>query len=151
MKRLWSMFRSDEGASLIEFSLLAPIMVLIAVGSIEISRYAYYSIDVGNAARAGVQYGSQSLTAANDTNGMVTAATSDAGSVPGFVANASVSCTCADASPCNPSHVPADCASSHRIVYVQVNATGKMQSILQLPLVPATFTLTRQVTMRVEQ
>jgi Flp pilus assembly protein TadG len=151
MKRVIALLRSDDGASMLELSLMAPILVLLAIGLIEISRFAYYSIQVGGAARAGVQYGAQNLVSATDTSGMVAAATADAENVPGFAATASVSCTCADASPCNPTDVPADCASSHRIVYVSLDATGSMQSLLQLPLVPTSYSIDRTVTMRVEQ
>lgn len=151
MKRALSLWKSDDGASLLEFALVAPVLVLIAVGLIEVSRFAYYSIQVGTSARAGVQYGAQNLASANDTNGMVAAAKIDSENVPGFNATATVSCTCADASPCNPNDVPADCASSHRIVYVSVNATGTVQTILQFPLVPKNYSVNRQVTMRVEQ
>lgn len=146
-----ALWKSDEGSSLLEFALVAPALALIAVGLIEVSRFAYYSIQVGTAARAGVQYGAQNLSSATNTSGMVAAAKADTDNASNFAATATVSCTCADASPCNPTHVPADCASSHRIVYVQVNATGTVQTILQLPLVPKSYSVNRQVTMRVEQ
>jgi len=49
----------------------------LALGVIEIGRYAYIAILVGNAARAGAAYGSQSKQQSNDSNGIADAAKYD--------------------------------------------------------------------------
>src|ERR1700722_20239127 len=69
--------RSQRGQSLIEVAFLTPLLLSLMVGSIEMGRYAYLSILVGNAARAGAAYGSQSLALSVDASGIQTAATND--------------------------------------------------------------------------
>ncbi len=49
--------RSQSGASLIELGIITPLLLLLALGAIDFGRAYYLSIEVTNAARAGVQYG----------------------------------------------------------------------------------------------
>src|SRR5215471_11655962 len=69
--------RSQSGASLLEFALLLPVLLLLLLGVIEIGRYAYVGILVGNAARAGAAYGVQSNAQSVDTVGITNAAIND--------------------------------------------------------------------------
>jgi hypothetical protein len=105
---------------------------------------------VGNAARAGVQYGAQTLGTAANIPGMQAAATNDAG-IATVKAQAFKYCQCADgtASTCAPS--PTDCASSHRLVFVRVDTTGTFNSIVHFPGVPQSQTITSTAIMRVAQ
>lgn len=48
-------------------ALLTPLLLTLLIGIIELGRYAYLSILVGNAARAGAAYGAQSLAQSSDT------------------------------------------------------------------------------------
>jgi len=59
--------RSESGQSLVEVALLLPFLVLMMLGVIELGRYAYIGILVGNAARAGAAYGIESLPQSVDT------------------------------------------------------------------------------------
>ena len=141
---------SDEGAALAELAIILPLLCLLLSGLVEAGRFGYYTILVGNAARAGVQYGSQNLVAAADTSGMVTRALNDAQNAAGLSATASSACTCADgtASTC----LPTDCSASHMIVYVQVTATASVPSLLNFPALPAslpTLNVSNTATMRV--
>ena len=51
-----------------------PVLLMIVVGIVEMGRYASLSILVGNAARAGAQYGSENPANAADTAGITCAA-----------------------------------------------------------------------------
>jgi Flp pilus assembly protein TadG len=44
--------RSDRGDSLVELALLLPILTMLLVGTVDLGRLAYMSIEVANAARA---------------------------------------------------------------------------------------------------
>jgi Flp pilus assembly protein TadG len=68
----------QRGQALLELALTLPILLLLTLGLIELGRLAYYNIEVSDAARAGVQFGTQSLAYAADTAGITTAAQSDA-------------------------------------------------------------------------
>jgi len=69
--------RSQSGQSLYEMALLAPLLLTLLLGVIELGRYAYISILVANAARAGAAYGAQSLTHSADATDIAIAATND--------------------------------------------------------------------------
>jgi Flp pilus assembly protein TadG len=142
--------RGDDGAALAELAIILPLLCLLLTGMMEAGRYGYYTILVGNAARAGAQYGAQNLDTAADNAGMQASALADGQNARGLSATATQFCTCADgsASTC----LPTDCATSHRNVYVQVSATGAFPSLLNYAALPASLrsvTVTNVVTMRV--
>ena len=69
--------RRQSGQALLEVAVLTPLLLLMLLGVVEMGRYAYISILVGNAARAGAAYGAQSLPQSVDTAGIQTAADND--------------------------------------------------------------------------
>jgi Flp pilus assembly protein TadG len=149
LKVLGGLARAEAGSALAEMAVIVPVLVLLLIGLIELGRYAQYSIVVANAARAGVQYGAQTLGTAANRTGMESAAKNDAGNVTGVNAHASQFCQCADgsASTC----LQTDCASSHRLVFVQVDTSGTFQSLVHFPGIPASQTITSSAIMRVAQ
>jgi len=146
---LHAILAGEGGQSLLEFALVTPVVLLLLVGAIEIGRLAYLSILVHNAAHAGVQYGAQSLATASNNSGMQNAALNDGQNISGLTANASHYCTCADGS--SSSCQATDCAGSHRLVYVQVDTTGRFQSLFSYPGLPPSYTVNGQAVMRVAQ
>jgi Flp pilus assembly protein TadG len=143
----------ERGQSLVELAFVLPVLLLLLVGIIEIGRFAYYSILVANAARAGAQYGAQSLAAAADTTGISNAGTNDA---PGITApntltvTSTQSCGCATTS-LGTCGTPTACAAGRWLVYVQVTATGSFNSLFSYPGLPKTFAVTRVQEMVVAQ
>src|SRR5215467_2035882 len=69
--------RFQTGQAMLELAFILPILVLLVIGVIEIGRYAYISILVGNAARAGAAFGSQNLSTNGNTAGINNAANND--------------------------------------------------------------------------
>src|ERR1700680_1808303 len=67
----------DSGQTLIEIAILVPVLMFLTLGIVELGRYGYVSILVGNAARAGTAYGIQSLPQSVDAPGILTAARND--------------------------------------------------------------------------
>lgn len=144
--------RAENGSALAEMAIIAPLLVLLLIGLMEVGRFGNYTILVGNAARAGVQYGAQNLITADDTAGMQTSATNDGQNITGLSAVASHYCECADgsASQC----LATDCPNSHRLVFVKVVATGTMPSLTNFAALPAslrTITVSNTAIMRVAQ
>ena len=90
--------RSQSGQSLVEVALLTPLLLALLIGGIELGRYAYIAILVGNAARAGAGYGAQSLVQSVDTTGIQTAADNDfqnnGQNVSNLTVTSSTSCGC---------------------------------------------------------
>lgn len=141
---------SERGVALVEIAIILPLLLLLAIGAIEIGRYANYANIAANAAHAGVQYGAQSLASASDSTGMQNAAQIDWGSATGFTATASHYCKCSDgtASTC----LSTDCPLPlHRILWVQVIVAGSLNSLLAYPALPRTFSISRTAVMTVDQ
>lgn len=145
----------QRGTALVELALAVPLLMLILVGLIEIGRFAYFGILVGNAARAGVQYGAQSLQKAEDVTGMENAALNDGQNVAGLTVASpapSTFCQCyngtsSTALSCSQSTCPL--TGYHRIVYVQVTARGAFSALFRYPGLPAQFSVSRTAVMRV--
>jgi Flp pilus assembly protein TadG len=142
-------FGGGGGQSLVELALVLPLLLLLLVGTIEIGRFAYYSILVSNAARAGAQYGAQSLVTAADTTGITNAAQNDG--LPSLSVTPSQLCGCTGATLGACGTIPPVCVPNHPLVYVQVTASGTFSSLFSYPGLPATFAITSTEKMRVAQ
>jgi len=142
---------AESGQTILEVALLIPVLLLLAVGIIEIGRYAYFSILVANAARAGAQYGAQSLATAADTAGIQTAAKNDGQNLAGLTVTSQQECGCTGSS--IGSSCPATSCSSpnHPLVYVEVSTSGKFNSLFKYPGIPTSITVNSTELMRVAQ
>ena len=138
----------QSGQSLVELALVLPMLLLLLVGVVEIGRYAYLDILVSNAARAGAQYGSQSLTTAADASGIQSAAQNDG--LASFNVTPTQLCGC-DSKTGDLGGCPTGSVCAHPLVYVQVTVSGTFSSLFSYPGLPASMALTSTVTMRVAQ
>lgn len=75
----------ESGQSLVELAFVTPLLLLLAVGVIEMGRYMYIGILVGNAARAGAAYGAAEPGGGPSGTGIQDAACADFNSnLPGI-------------------------------------------------------------------
>lgn len=147
----------QRGVALVEFALVVPLLALLLVGIIEIGRFAYFSIAVANAARAGVQYGSYDPTRAVDFTGMQNAATADGqNNIKAIQAVANDVCTCWNSttgteSPSPPAHATCGqlCTSGQNVTYVEVDTSGSFSPMFSYPLFPSSFAVSSKAIMRV--
>jgi len=65
--------RSEKGSTLIEISLLAPWILFLFVGIVDLGFFSYSLIAVENATRIAAEYTSQSATSATDPSGVACA------------------------------------------------------------------------------
>lgn len=140
----------ERGVALVELAIALPLILLLAIGGIEVGRYANYANIAANAAHAGVQYGAQGMPTASNDLAMQNAAALDWGNATGLQAAAIHYCQCSDgsASTC----LSTDCPLPlHRILWVQVKVTGTLHALMNYPLVPASFTISKTAVMRVDQ
>jgi Flp pilus assembly protein TadG len=154
--------RSQSGQSLVEVALLTPVLLALLIGGIELGRYAYIAILIGNAARAGAGYGAQSLVQSVDTTGIKAAADNDFQSngqnVSKLTVTSSTSCGC-DNGGTTTSAVctttanasAGTCAAGHWVVTVSVTASGTFNSLFSYPGIPTSIALSKTSTMRVDQ
>ena len=142
---------ATRGQSLAEMALLTPLLLVMLLGTIEIGRFAYYDIEVANAARAGVQYGAQSLADSKDIAGITQAARNDAREVAALGVTARNRCACSN-NPSNYVGCPAQsCTPGHAVVFLDVNTTARIQPIFRYPGLPPVFTAQGSAIMRVAQ
>jgi Flp pilus assembly protein TadG len=154
LRRRLAILGPASGQSILEMALVLPILLLLLVGTIEIGRFAYYSILVASAARAGAQYGAQNLATAADKTGIQTAALNDGQNVTGLtVPTATIQQLCG----CNGSSLSTTCPATgcakpeHPLVYIQVQAQGTFSSLFSYPGIPASITINSMEKMRVAQ
>ena len=139
------------GQSVAEMALVTPLLLLMLVGTIEIGRFAYYGIEVSSAARAGVQFGAQSLADSRDLTGITQAAQNDAPEVPELNVRARDRCACSN-SPATLVGCPAfACAPGHALVFLQVDTTANIKPLFRYPGLPARFVARGHAVMRVAQ
>lgn len=142
----------EGGQSLLELAFMLPVFALLLAGAADFARFAYASIEVSNAAHAGVQYGAQSYLTAVDLAGMAQAAINDAPDVSSITATANQSCACSNGMATTCKNAATTCIAPVRIIqYVQVNTTARLNPIFQYPGLPTTLTVNGQATMRVQQ
>jgi Flp pilus assembly protein TadG len=141
--------RSEDGASLVEFAIAAPAMIVLMAGTIVFGQWMYFGILASNAARAGTQYGSQNLTTAANASGMQSAALQDAQNLSGLTAtphcyyiSGSTTTTC-------PSLPTTSTPPPGAIYYVEVDTTGRYSPIVKYPGIPANVTVSGKSIMRV--
>lgn len=141
--------REESGQSLIEFALLMPMFILIMVGATDFARFAYASIEISNAARAGVQYGAQSYITALDSAGMQQAAINDGPDVSALQATATNFCKCTDGTSITCANSDTTCLAPARVIqYVRVNTTATLNPLFNYPGLPKSLTLNGQTSMR---
>jgi len=154
--------RSQAGQAMLELALLLPMLLLLTMGVIEMGRYMYIYILVGNAARAGAAYGAQSLAQSSDTADIQTAAQNDyqnngqaAGSL---TVTSSTSCGCETAGGMPPAApaAPGSCAATaatvctaHWVVTVSVTASGAFNSLFNYPGIPKSINVSNTATLAV--
>lgn len=156
----------QSGQSLVEVALVTPLILAVLLGAIELGRYAYFSILVGNAAHAGALYGAQGVGPASSTAGITLAADNDFQNNGQPVSILTVSstdgCGCDNGgtytslgtttTACSAASIDPTTACSgagHWVVLVSVTASAQFQSLFKYPWIPQQITVTRTSTMRV--
>ena len=156
----WGQRRSESGQSMMEFALMLPVLCLLSVGIAEIGRATYTTIEVNNAATAGVEYGSQNAISMIDILGMQSAASSEA-SVSGMTSSATFGCTCdkgggTTTESCTyPVPAPSSCANilctGQVVQCVQVTTQANTTPIFHFPGLPSSYQSNGKAVMRVRK
>ena len=150
------------GAALVEFTLLAPLLVVMSIYTMDYGLLFYYKLELQNVAQAGAQwaianriYNFSQIQIAGQNATKLAAST--------FNVTPSKFCGCTEDSNGNPKVTPASpptltCTASstctHGVVgnyvAVVVTPTTPYHSFLPYGLVPPTYTLTAQATARIQ-
>ena len=137
------------GAAALEFAIIGPTLVLFAVCSADLGLGIYRGMQVRTAARAGAQYAMAHGFVAGSISNAILSATSN----PGISASPAPSrfCGCPtgtgiSAAPCN-SACPGGTTAG---TYVTASAQATYRTLLPYPLLPDSFALTAQETVRIQ-
>jgi Flp pilus assembly protein TadG len=162
MFRHWRAGHGESGAAFVELAVSLPVLVAIVLGTADLGRVFYYTIELTNAARAGAQYagynsvfatqGAQITAAAQNAAPNISPAVTVTFPAPGAFAAPQV-CRCA-ADDGSSFGSPVSCNSvcpvnQHMFETVTVTVSYTFRTISMFPGLPNTLTITRTATMRV--
>jgi Flp pilus assembly protein TadG len=142
-------FRDARASAIVELALLVPIFGALLVGAAQFGLLCYTAIELSEAARAGVAYGSQSPGKASDLSGMRTAAISAAPNISGMTATATQFWTCSNVTTTHYTSTPTCTSGNHSIHYVQVSTSVAADPPFRLAGRTTPFNLTGLAIMRV--
>ncbi len=144
--RLRSFFDTDHGSSLVEFALVAPILVLLLLSAVDFGKAYYLATEVAGAAHAGAEYGSQAPT---DIAGIAAAAAADAPDVPNLtVATPTYGCECSDGAKYSANCSSKPTCGSNVVYSVKVSVSSNYKPLLAWPGIPASVQLSSSAIMR---
>ena len=141
--------RDDQGIAAIQFGMLAPILVLMGLSTLDLGIGIYRKMQVQNAAQAGAQYAVAHGFSSSSISAAVTNATTFSAISASPAPNQSCGCptdTGVTSAPCN-----STCADgSVTGTYVTVYSQGTYNTMLSYPLLPASFPFAAQATVRIQ-
>ena len=149
MNPLRRLMHCNSGQSLVETALAVSLCGTLMLGAAEFGRLAYAGIEISDAARSGVEYGSQSHAMAQDNANMQIAASSSAPDVTNLTTTGSHFCKCADGT--SSTCLTTDCSGSRIIEYVQVNTSANVNPLIYVPGLPKSYSISGTAVMRVVQ
>jgi Flp pilus assembly protein TadG len=160
--------RSQSGQALIELAFVVPLLLTLVLGVIEIGRYAYIAILIGNAAHAGAKYGAQGHQQSDDTAGIQNAAQYDFSGALDDTTNTNglvgsqlkvtsfTTCGCDSAGTVTTAGCTTDtnlsagtCVIGRWVVVVTVTASGKFDALFKYPGIPTPLIISRTASMPV--
>jgi Flp pilus assembly protein TadG len=123
-----------RGTAIAELAIVLPVLGFFMVIGIDFARVYCHSLTIANAARNGAIYASQSMTAANDYNGIQAAALAD----------------CAGLSPTPQVASPQIVTDSQGNQCVLVTVTYAFTTITSYPAVPSSMTIQQSCQIRIQ-
>lgn len=118
-----------RGASAVEFGMIAPVMVLLFAGMVDLAGAMQQTIRLESAARASAQY---AMGFPGDTSGIVAATAAALGAGDGTVAVVPAYCACPGGGSTAVSCEGTPCDGSPSAVYVEVSVTRPYAAIIGL-------------------
>ena len=146
--RLAALLGARDGNAAIEFSIAAPVLVIIFVPMIDIGMMVYQQMQVQDAAQAGAQYAMAHGWNSSSVQSAVTSATPlsvSASPAP------SKSCGCPDGSSVSAASCGSNCSDGRPAgSYVTVSAQATYTPLIPYPVMGSSVTLSAQATARIQ-
>jgi len=138
-----------RGQNAVELAFAVPILILFLQVAADFGRLFYVYVELNGAARAGAQYGANSVTSAADSSGMVAAAQLGGPNVQNMSVTAT-QCTCMSGT--SITACPASyCSAIPTATYVQVTASSSFHTLITYPGLPAAIPVNAQAILPVQQ
>jgi Flp pilus assembly protein TadG len=138
-----------KGQAALELAGIVPVLALLLLAAVDFGRLYYANIEVSDAARAGAQYGSQSVITAADAAGMKSEAVKGASDLSGVTATAK-QCTCMAST--TVTKCPTNyCASNPGATFVEVDTAATFTTVVSYPGIPHSVALAGKAVMMVEE
>lgn len=139
---------SRRAFATVEFALVAPLLFFLVAGAVDYGVFLRGAIAAADAARAGAEYGSLSVSNASNLSAIQTAALNAAPDLTGLTATAVKTCQCSNGTVVNCSG--GTCSTGGVRIYVQVTAKVTLAPLFSFPQVPYTGAITSVATMRAQ-
>jgi Flp pilus assembly protein TadG len=140
--------RDARGVTAVEFAIVAPGLLLLMICTIDLGMGLYRKMQVESSAQAGAQYAIAHGFSASIANVVVNATT-----FPGIAASPAPNqfCGCASSTGVTSASCSSTCAGGGVAgTYVTVSAQGTYTTLLPYPMLPSSFTLASQSTVRLQ-
>lgn len=142
-----------KGQSAAELAVGMTILSVLLVLACDFGRMFYTYVAVSDAARAGAQFGAQSLVTAANTSGIEAAVANDAANISLASGSPTVSqCTCVSTATvvavCDASY---NCSTNPGATWVTVSVSAPFTTLVGYPGLPNPVTLTKTAQMQVLQ
>jgi Flp pilus assembly protein TadG len=139
---------SRRGFASIEFALILPLLLFLVAAVVDYTMLMRAAIAVGDAARAGAQFGSLNTANSANLSGMQSAALNAAPDISGITATAAQVCKCSNGSTVNCSG--GTCPSGPVRTYAQVTVKTTVSPIFSYPQLGYTGAVVAMATMRAQ-
>jgi Flp pilus assembly protein TadG len=137
-----------RGIATVEFALITPLLLLLVAAVVDYTMLMRAAIAVGDAARAGAQFGSLNIANSANISGVETAALNAAPDIDGITASAAQVCKCSSGTTVNCSG--GTCPSGPVRTYVQVTVKTTVSAIFSYPQLGYTGAVVAMATMRAQ-
>jgi Flp pilus assembly protein TadG len=141
--------KSESGTSMIEFAIIAPVLIFMMIGVMDVGRYAYDAILAANAARAGAQYASQDLSTAMDSTGIKNAIVADGQNLSNWNSGITAQYYCSSNGGTTLGSCSSGEPSASNIYYVKVVVTGSFTPLVNYPGIHSPLPVSGSAIMRV--
>jgi len=138
--------KDARGSAAVEFAIVTPLLIYLLIGLVDVGRSMYYGIVAEHAARAAVQYGSQTVYTALDPVGTANVARQDAQGLSLTVGTPTIQCVMGGNTITCPT--PSTAVPTTLAYYIQVQVTGTFHPLVAYPGIPSSVPITATATMR---
>ena len=139
--------RNTSGVTAIEFAMVVPILIGLAIATVDLGLGVYTDTQLANAAHSGASYAVQY---SYDANAM-TAAAQASTSLKNVTVSSSEFCGCPTATGITTTSCTSTCSDGLTAgTFAQVTATKQYATLLAYPGIPATINLSKQATVRIQ-